>query len=134
MADQFKIDSKNYMGYEYEAFTEHLYGLALSDPKKYFEMRAAVLKSVRDDVVEQFFATFYNALTSGTTADGTTVIHDEFTTHPPKYPSQDVSKILIGVGKTINSMVEDVISLIVPAKFESLANARAHDKASAAGL
>jgi hypothetical protein len=133
MADyqNFKISPSDYLGFEYEDFQNRMYAVALSDPKKYFEIRNAVVKYIRDTTVEAWFRVFYSALTEGVKADGNPIHAD---LPPPKYPAQEVSRLCIGIGKTVQHIASDVCDKIIPAKFEDLAHKRTHDKANAAGL
>ena len=128
----FKISPQNYLNFEYEEFQNEMYALALSDPKKYFSIRNAVVKYIRDTTVEAWFQVFYNALTSGTKEDGYTKIHPDLP--PPRFPAQDVSKKCIGIGRTVQSVAQEICDIIIPARFEDIAQKRTHDKASAAGL
>ena len=133
MADyqNFKISTKNYMGYAYESHCERLTALALSQPDKYYEIRKKVVEYIRDSTVESWFKIFYNALTKGQDADGAPITTGLGTVD---YPAQEVSRLCIGIAKTVQGIADQVCDIIIPAKFEELASKRRHDKAAAAGL
>ena len=133
MADyqNFKVKPSDYLGFEYEDFNNQMYALAMADPKKYFDIRNAVVKKIRDSTVEKWFEVFYAALTEGKDADGN-VLHPDLPA--PKYPAQEVSRLCIGIGKTVQQISNDICDKIIPAKFEEIAHKRTHQKAEAAGL
>jgi hypothetical protein len=127
----FKIDVHNYMGYDNLAARNELYSISMANPKLYYSIRNDVVKKVRDQTVERFFEVFYAALTEGKDIDGN-LLHPDLPV--PHYPAQEVSRICIGVAKTIQSITDDVIDKIIPLKFDSIADKRTHDKAAALGL
>ena len=43
----FKVNTDNYLGFEFSQFQTDMYSLALSDPKSYFLMRKTVLESIK---------------------------------------------------------------------------------------
>ena len=133
MADyqNFKIETKNYMGYAYESHCEKLTALALSKPDEYYKIRAEVVEYIRNSTVESWFKIFYNALTKGQDADGAAISAGLGSVD---YPSQECSRLCLGIAKTVQGIADQVCDIIIPAKFSELASKRRHEKAAAAGL
>lgn len=131
--NNFEIDTENYLGLGYEQFKNASYALALSNPSEYFRIRQAVIQSVKTDAVKDIYKTFYNILTTGTDKLGSKVIVDIKGVRP-QYPSQKVSEIALQASRTMDEILNEVIDIILPADYESLANHRAKQLSKASGI
>ena len=67
----FKIDTKNYLGMEHEAYKTKLFQLAITKPEAYFELREQVLNNVKTQAVSTQYDIYYHLLSRGTKKDGT---------------------------------------------------------------
>ena len=66
MAQNFQIDTSDYLGFQYEEYLNNLMAVAMSTPKIYYDMRANTLKELKQVVVKTVYDTYYNLLTKGT--------------------------------------------------------------------
>ena len=125
----FEVNPANYLGFEYEAYKNDLYALALSKPSEYFELRKNVLKSVKTDAIGDIYSTFSKILGPGQNKAGTEIIKTSTApAYKPSYPSQEISKIALKAARTLDEILNEVIEIILPSDFKQLANTRAIQK------
>lgn len=128
MSEQnFKINTDNYLAFEYEEYKEALQALALSQPSEYYKLRKNVLSSLKKGIIKQVFETYYNLLTSGTISG-----EDHFTTAgvpAPHYPNQKASEFALGASKTINHILDECLDIILPANHLAIAHGNLIKKA-----
>ena len=125
----FEVNPANYLGFEYEEYKNDLYALPLSKPSEYFELRKAVLKSVKTDAIGDIYGTFSKILGPGQNNAKTEII--KTSTSPanhPNYPAQEISKIALKAARTLDEILNEVIEIIFPSNFKQLANTRAVQK------
>ena len=60
----FKVNTSDVLGFDYEAYIADVRAMALSNPSEYFKLRKIVMEKVRRDAVGSIYETFYNVLTN----------------------------------------------------------------------
>ena len=65
MAQNFKVETSNYLGFEYEEYLNQLMALAISKPSDYYKIRADTLKALKQGIITQVYETYYTLLTEG---------------------------------------------------------------------
>ena len=122
MTDQrFQVDTSDYLGFKYEQYKNDLYAMALSKPSDYFALRKKVIEAVKTQAVGDIYKSFFNILSKGLDKEGQTNLIRNM---EPCYPQQEVSKIALKASKTLNSILDEVIEIILPQNFKDLANQR----------
>ena len=137
MSMDFNIDPTDYLGHDNEVFKTKLMELALSEPKKYFEMRRDVLSAVKKQAVTSVYKTYYCLLTNGTTEKGTDSILNGKTSDTylgdrsqpdegfkPSVPKQKVNEFALKASKTLDAIAEEAIEMIMPADYRMIAENR----------
>ena len=122
----FKVDTNNYLGYEFQSWQRQQYALALSKPNLYFENREKIISSIRDNAVKNVYKTLYNILSNGTNLEDQTIIKP-----PPKYPQQLISQIALEASQTMQEIMERAVELLLPADFKKIAEGRLNEKSRA---
>ena len=124
MADRFVIDTEDFLGLKYEAFRNELYALALSTPADYMKLRKEVLATVKNQSIKDIYTQFYNLLSKGEDINGAQIS----TLPPPGYPAQLVSKFALKCARTLDSILEEAIEIVLPLNFKELSTKRLEDQ------
>ena len=129
----FKVDTDDVLGFNYEAYIADVRALALSSPAEYFKLRKIVMEKVRRDAVGSIYTTFYNVLTQGQDKDGAYIIG--FTLNgdnaKPCYPSDKVSLFAQKAAKHMTQFCNECVDIILPDNFEKLAERKLNIKGQA---
>ena len=148
MADDFnfKINPADYLGSDYEAFQTDMLELAISKPSDYFNLRKTILKRVKTQAVQDQYNIYYSLLTAGVAFNdvlegGTKVIEagkniadnsaagtSVFT---PKMPKQLVNEFALKAAKTIESIADEAVEMLLPMNYRKIAEGREISKTAA---
>jgi hypothetical protein len=132
----FRLDPSDYLGHEHEQFKQTLMELALSEPKKYFELRKDVLRCVKTQAVNDVYATYYHMLTEGLNKDesnrllsnpgGAVLASDSYIRggFRPNIPRQKVNEFALKAAKTLDAISEEAVEMILPADYRTIAENR----------
>ena len=145
MAQNFKIDTTNYLGIGHSTFKNKLLEIALTQPAQYFKIRENVLKNVKEKAISNMYETFYNVMTDGTIKTPGGVVAnaaydaenpvggtiDTNKVFVPQYPNQKVTEFALGAAKTLDSICDECIEIIMPLNYKDLAEARLARKGEA---
>ena len=114
----FQVSPNNYLGQEYQDHCSKCYSLALSDPKVFYNARAAVTKNLKRDIVKNFYEKIYLVLSKGETTAGTSVYGTVLTSreYPVEYPTQKINEIALSFASTIDKMLDEITTIILPDK------------------
>jgi len=133
----FRLNPSDYLGHEHEQFKQTLMELALSEPKKYFELRKDVLRCVKTQAVNDVYATYYHMLTEGLNKDesnrllsnpstGAVLASDDYIKGKfrPNIPRQKVNEFALKAAKTLDAISEEAVEMILPADYRTIAENR----------
>ena len=115
--DRFAINTSNYLGLDYQSHKNDLYSTALVEPAKYFRIRKNTLEIVKNQAIANIYKSFYNLLLKGEDIDGNPIPDLDV----PAYPAQEVSK-------TLDSLLSEIVKIILPVDFQQLASRRMEEK------
>ena len=133
----FRVNTDNALGFEYDEYKSRLYQLALTNTKDYFALRNAVYSNIKKGMIKQLYNTFFNLMTSGslTKTDGTpgakgSAINTSGVTFDfePNYPEDEVNKISLQAAKTLEVLLRQALDIIIPKDYYQLAEDRAREK------
>ena len=124
MADRFQIDTSDFIGLNYESYKNDLYALALSTPSDYMKLRKETLAIVKNQCIKDIYTQFYNLLSKGTDLNDVQIS----SLPPPGYPAQMVSKFALKCARTMDSILEGAIEIILPLNFKELSTKRLEDQ------
>jgi hypothetical protein len=133
MADQtqnFMVDTSDFLGFKYAEYCNEIYGLALSEPTKYFALRKEVLKKAKTDAVGDLYKTFYNLLSKGQDKAGNAILDGR----EPGFPQQKVNEFALGAAATLDKIIQDAINIILPLDYKEMATERLAQKGGARGI
>ena len=126
----FTVDPQNYLGFKYKAHLQTMLGEALAGPSAYQAKRTKLVTEVRDNAVSDFYTSLMNAMTTGTSKDGSTKLAAGVT---PCVPNQEAGALCLSFAKTMEQMCDEVIEKIMPASASAFA-AKSDVAMSKAGL
>jgi hypothetical protein len=129
MSQNFKVETSNYLGFEYEEYLNELMALAVSTPSKYYEIRAKTLKALKQDVISAVYKTYYDLLTTGTINEVNTLNGLK-----PAYPQQKASQFSLAASKTINEILNSALEIILPANHLDVAKMKLSQKGEASKI
>ena len=139
----FRLNTSNYLGLNHNTFKNKLLEIALTQPAQYFKIRENVLKNVKEKAISNMYDTFYNVMTKGTVEGPTgtqNAANDALnpiagitveTMFVPNYPNQKVTEFALGAAKTLDSICDECIEIIMPLNYKDLAEARLARKGEA---
>ena len=127
-ATNFRVDTNDILGFNYESYISTVRATALSDPKTYFALRKTVMEKVRRDAVGSIYTTFFNVLTSGTDVNDDPISGFDY---QPCYPSDKVSLFAQKAAKHMTQFCNECVDIILPDDFEKLAERKLNIKGQA---
>ena len=132
MADQdrFKVNTSDYLGFDYKEFQQEMYSLALSNPSAYQLQRKNVIRQFKVGAVGGLYEVFFNLLSKGEVDDNPVFADVNNVRLTPHYPAQDVSAFALKAARQMEIVIDEAIELLIPHDFNHLAEKRLGDKAS----
>ena len=124
MGDRFAIDTSDFLGINYDSYKNDLYAMALSTPADYMKLRKETLAVVKNQCIKDIYTQFYNLLSKGEDLNGTQI----GSLPAPGYPAQMVSKFALKAARTLDSILEEAIEIILPLNFKELSTKRLEDQ------
>ena len=128
MAQNFQVDTSDYLGFLYEECLNKLTSVAMTKPSDYYDIRAEVLKDLKQIVITNVYKKYYTLLT--TKDIGATKIIVLI----PHYPQQKASQFALQASKTINEILNSALDIILPANHLGLAKMKLTQKGEAAKI
>ena len=142
--NNFKVDTDNALGFQYDEFKNNLMQLSLTDSKAFFSLKNAITSNIKKTMIKRMYQTFYNLMSIGATtdsagkagnpgsaADRSTVPADFFI---PNLPSKRVSDFAMKAGRTLEALLLECINEIMPKDYYDLASERARKKSDLQAL
>ena len=129
MAQNFQVDTSDYLGFQYEEYLNELMSIAVSKPSEYYKMRSDTLKELKQVVVKTVYDTYYQLLTTGE-INGKTPLNALV----PHYPQQKASQFALGASKTINDILNSALDIILPQNHLDVAKLKLTQKGEAAKI
>ena len=121
MANQFKLDTNDVLGLNYQKYCEKIKSLALSKPSEYFDLRQEVLEKVKADAVGNLYNTLFAVLSEGKDLAGNPIGKLGTEKFVPCYPSQKINDFALGAATDMAEWINDAIDIILPDDFEKIA-------------
>ena len=129
MAQNFQVDTSDYLGFKYEEYLNELMAIAMSKPSEYYKIRADTLKALKQDVIKAIYDTYYGLLTTGN-INGNNTLGGLV----PAYPQQKASQFSLAASKTINEILNSALEIILPANHLDVAKMKLTQKGEAAKI
>ena len=126
----FKVNTSNFLGFEYNRYINDLQALAMSKPSEYYELRSAVLEALKEKVVKEVYDSYYDLLTEGKIKDSKAIMGNR----NPAYPCQKASEFALGAASTVNKILDDCLEIILPESHMDVAKLRLTKKGDASQI
>ena len=128
-----KVNVSDYMGHKYEHYKSKLYGLALSRPSKYYDLKSTVIEKLNELIAEYVYEIFFNSLTEGILPDKSTLKIDGKVIKP-SWPGQAATAFSLDASNEINKMITKCVDIILPASHHDIANFQLKEKSKTLGI
>ena len=123
------------LGIQFNQYKNQVYSSSITDPSTYFKKRNEMEILLKEVLVTDMFNTIYDLLRYGIIKDKkgleTKVCINEAV---PYYPSNLVNDEAQKITATFNSIIDDIICILMPADYEDIARDKLRIKARAVGL
>ena len=129
MAQNFQVNTSDYLGFLYEEYLNNLQAIATSKPSDYYKIRADTLKALKQGIITEIYKTYYTLLTEGKIDDVNTLNGLK-----PCYPQQKASQFSLAASKTINEILNSALDIILPANHLDVAKMKLVEKGNAAKI
>ena len=124
-----KVDVSNYMGHKYEQYKAKLYGLALSKPSQYYELKSTVIEQLNQQIAEHVYEIFFKLLTdddSDMKIDGIIL--------KPCWPGQAATAFSLDASNEIDKIIVKCVDIILPTSHLDIANLQLKQKSKTLGI
>ena len=124
---KFFLETDDVLGFSYQSYLSSIRGHSLAKPSEYYQMRAAVSKSVKSEAVKNLYTTIFQILKNGRKYDGGTVPNSfGFGTGDlvPNFPSHKINDYSIEIASTLGEALNKIIDILLPDDFTKLASAK----------
>ena len=128
MAQNFQVDTSNYLGFKYEEHFNTLTPLAMSKPSDYYDIRATVLKDVKQVVIENVYKEYYTLLTPKVIGASKSIVLI------PHNPQQKALQFALQASKTINEILNSALESILPPNHLDIAKMKLSQKREASKI
>ena len=123
------------LGIQFNQYKNQVYSASITDPATYFKKRNEMEVLLKEVLVTDMFNTIYDLLRYGIIKDKdglekNVCINDAV----PYYPSNLVNDEAQKITATFNSIIDDIICILMPADYEDIARDKLRIKARAVGL
>ena len=121
--NNFDLDPCNFLGNDYEDHVQKILSLSLSNVDRYQTARANVTKILKRELLRNFFKNISSVLSTGKTSEGASIYGTTLTPsdYPVKYPNQKITDLALGYSKTLDSMMQDIVDIILPKRINHIA-------------
>ena len=143
-AQNFRVNTSDYLGYQYKQYCDSLRGLSLSQPRELVAIRKGVTARLRDELVRSWFDVIYSVLSEGRLGANGQLLDIAFAAQPgdgmegilgpPHYPQQKCSQVAMSAAETLESVLDHVIDILLSVDYEKLAVSRQKERARAAAI
>ena len=130
----FRVNVKDFLGIENTKYREKMMQIALTKPADFYELREKVRAQVIEKAIGEFYDTLYYVMTTGKLSNGgQSAAKDaaKAADFVPNIPKQKVNDFALSAVKTLESIVEDAIDMMLPPDFLDIAKSRTISKSSA---
>ena len=128
-----KVNVSDYMGHKYEQYKAKLYGLALSKPSEYYELKSTVIEKLNEQIAEHVYEIFFKLLTNGLLPDNSPMKIDGKEIKPC-WPGQAATAFSLDASNEIDKIISKCVDIILPASHLEIANLQLKEKSKTLGI
>ena len=129
-----KRSPQDILGIQFSQYKQKIYAASVTNPAVYFETREKMEELLKRMLVTNMYDVIYNLLRYGIINNGRDDVKVCIGESQPMYPSNLVNDEAIKISATLNSIIDDIISIIHPSDYEALALDKLRVKAKAVSL
>jgi hypothetical protein len=89
----------------------------------YAKIRQDVLDKVKNKAINNMYDTFFDVLNEGT-VDKAPIIADGSKIYKPAYPEQEINSFCLSACKTLESIVDECIEILIPIDYNKILNSK----------
>ena len=131
----FKLNTSNYIGFEYKKYLNQMKAVALTKPSDYASMRNNIVNDLSDKLSKEWYEKTYEILTDGKLNGTTLGLKDvDGKAISPSYPAQELAKLALSHTQTIVDMMDEIVDILVPENYLATAMHQLEAKRSLNGI
>ena len=116
-------DPLDYLSVNYQAYTNKIYSLSITEPSKYYTLRNVLSIALNTEILQNLHSTIFDLLRYGQI--GTVMFTDGY---KPSYPCEKVNKICMDISVLIKQELDKITALLLPPDNTNLANSSLRSK------
>lgn len=113
-----RVDVNNFFGFNNTEFKNGLYKLAISEPSKYFDLRAKVYKELKKKMATQLYEQIFDLMVKGEIDK--VGIFGQSSIPPPRMPVQKVNNFALSSVATLDEIYNHLIEELLPIDFNRI--------------
>ena len=131
----FKLDTSNYIGFQYKTYLNQMKAVALTKPSDYAVMRNNIVNDLADKLSKDWYDRTYEILTEGKLNGASLGLKNaEGKAIEPSYPAQELAKLALSHSQTIVDMMDEIVDILVPENYLATAMHQLEAKRSLNGI
>ena len=116
-------DPLDYLSVNYQAYTNKIYSLSITEPSKYYTLRNNLTLALNTEILQDIHGTILDLLRYGQ------IKHVMYTDgYKPSYPCEKVNKICMDISVLIKQELDKITALLLPPDNTNLANSSLRSK------
>ena len=133
--DAVRRNPNDILGIQFNQYKNTVYSASITDPATYFKKRNDMAIMLKEVLVTNMFNSIYDLLRYGVITDKNGVEHKVcIGDAQPNCPSNLVNEEAQKITSTFNEIIDDIITILMPADYEDIAKDKLRIKARAVGL
>lgn len=131
----FKLNTSNYIGFQYKTYLNQMKAVALTKPSDYAVMRNNIVNDLADKLSKDWYDRTYEILTEGKLNGASLGLKNaEGKAIEPSYPAQELAKLALSHTQTIVDMMDEIVDILVPENYLATAMHQLEAKRSLNGI
>jgi len=131
----FKLNTSNYIGFQYKTYLNQMKAVALTKPSDYAVMRNNIVNDLADKLSKDWYDRTYEILTEGKLNNSPLGLEDsKGNSIQPSYPAQELAKLALSHTQTIVDMMDEIVDILVPENYLATAMHQLEAKRSLNGI
>ena len=116
-------DPLDYLSVNYQAYTNKIYSLSITEPSKYYTLRNNLTLALNTEILQDIHGTIFDLLRYGQIKQ---VMYTDG--YKPSYPCEKVNKICMDISVLIKQELDKITALLLPPDNTNLANSSLRSK------
>ena len=116
-------DPLDYLFVNYQAYTNQIYSLSITEPSKYYKLRNDLSLALNTQILQNIHSTIFDLLRYGQIGE---IMYTDG--YKPSYPCEKVNKICMDISVLIKQELDKITCLLLPPDNHKLADSSLRSK------